>query len=190
MSIKASVGLKVRFDKMHVYSADMEAARREAPADIEWPEWSSTCHSDRQGGGLRAEAVDTTVFAAIEWVLAVSVDPSTYDTDTNPVATAFVADLLHSPDETDPMAAEPATLSEDAMASANSDNNTPNPGFFDSQLESVLGRGSFNATPSARPYDHFLNDPRGSAGYAAVVSEAWGAFMRLLLPTSAMRTPA
>eukprot|EP00873_Tetraselmis_striata_P036280 jgi/Tetstr1/456544/TSEL_043266.t1 len=37
-SIKASVGLEVRFDKMHAYNADMEAARREAPADIEWPE--------------------------------------------------------------------------------------------------------------------------------------------------------
>eukprot|EP00873_Tetraselmis_striata_P019442 jgi/Tetstr1/439706/TSEL_028125.t1 len=37
-SINASVGLEVRFDKMHVYNADMEAARREAPADIEWPE--------------------------------------------------------------------------------------------------------------------------------------------------------
>eukprot|EP00873_Tetraselmis_striata_P017004 jgi/Tetstr1/437268/TSEL_025998.t1 len=36
--ITASVGLEVRFDKMHAYSADMEAARREAPADIEWPE--------------------------------------------------------------------------------------------------------------------------------------------------------
>eukprot|EP00873_Tetraselmis_striata_P013109 jgi/Tetstr1/433373/TSEL_022658.t1 len=36
--IKASVGLEVRFDKMHAYIADMEAARREAPADIEWPE--------------------------------------------------------------------------------------------------------------------------------------------------------
>eukprot|EP00873_Tetraselmis_striata_P022295 jgi/Tetstr1/442559/TSEL_030657.t1 len=37
-SIKASVGLEVRFDKMQAYSADMEAAQREAPADIEWPE--------------------------------------------------------------------------------------------------------------------------------------------------------
>eukprot|EP00873_Tetraselmis_striata_P028596 jgi/Tetstr1/448860/TSEL_036086.t1 len=37
-SIKACVGLEVRFDNMHAYSADMEAARREAPADIEWPD--------------------------------------------------------------------------------------------------------------------------------------------------------
>eukprot|EP00873_Tetraselmis_striata_P023635 jgi/Tetstr1/443899/TSEL_031851.t1 len=37
-SIKASVGLEVRFDRMQAYIADMEAARREAPADIEWPE--------------------------------------------------------------------------------------------------------------------------------------------------------
>eukprot|EP00873_Tetraselmis_striata_P015219 jgi/Tetstr1/435483/TSEL_024389.t1 len=37
-SVKVSVELEVRFDKMHAYIADMEAARREAPADIEWPE--------------------------------------------------------------------------------------------------------------------------------------------------------
>eukprot|EP00873_Tetraselmis_striata_P038836 jgi/Tetstr1/459100/TSEL_004550.t1 len=37
-SIKASVGLEVRFDKMHAYNADMEAAQRETPGDIEWPE--------------------------------------------------------------------------------------------------------------------------------------------------------
>eukprot|EP00873_Tetraselmis_striata_P026194 jgi/Tetstr1/446458/TSEL_033999.t1 len=33
-SITASVGLEVRFNKMHAYMADMEAARREAPVDI------------------------------------------------------------------------------------------------------------------------------------------------------------
>eukprot|EP00873_Tetraselmis_striata_P024528 jgi/Tetstr1/444792/TSEL_032640.t1 len=38
-SIKAQVGLEVRFDKMQAYNADMEAARREAPADIECPEF-------------------------------------------------------------------------------------------------------------------------------------------------------
>eukprot|EP00873_Tetraselmis_striata_P012042 jgi/Tetstr1/432306/TSEL_021707.t1 len=37
-SIKASVGLEVLFDKMHAYIADMEAVRRETPADIEWSE--------------------------------------------------------------------------------------------------------------------------------------------------------
>eukprot|EP00873_Tetraselmis_striata_P045141 jgi/Tetstr1/465405/TSEL_010089.t1 len=37
-SIKASVGLEVLFHKMHAYNADTEATRREAPADIEWPE--------------------------------------------------------------------------------------------------------------------------------------------------------
>eukprot|EP00873_Tetraselmis_striata_P016258 jgi/Tetstr1/436522/TSEL_025348.t1 len=56
----------------------------------------------------------------------------------------------------------------------NSDTNTPTPGFFDPQLESVLGRGSFNTTSSARRYDHFLNDARGSGSYAAAVREAWG----------------
>eukprot|EP00873_Tetraselmis_striata_P044807 jgi/Tetstr1/465071/TSEL_009799.t1 len=34
-SIKASARLEVRFDKMNAYIADMEAARREAPANIE-----------------------------------------------------------------------------------------------------------------------------------------------------------
>eukprot|EP00873_Tetraselmis_striata_P036595 jgi/Tetstr1/456859/TSEL_043531.t1 len=37
-SIKMSVGLEVRFDKMHAYTADIiwsEAARLEAPTDIE-----------------------------------------------------------------------------------------------------------------------------------------------------------
>eukprot|EP00873_Tetraselmis_striata_P008406 jgi/Tetstr1/428670/TSEL_018658.t1 len=62
-----------------------------------------------------AEAVDATVLAAVERVLGVSFDPSTYGTDTNMVVTDFLAELLHDPD---PMAAEVATLSEDAMAMA------------------------------------------------------------------------
>eukprot|EP00873_Tetraselmis_striata_P034492 jgi/Tetstr1/454756/TSEL_041640.t1 len=37
-TIKAPVGLEMRFDKMHACNANMEAARREAPAEIEWPE--------------------------------------------------------------------------------------------------------------------------------------------------------
>eukprot|EP00873_Tetraselmis_striata_P009254 jgi/Tetstr1/429518/TSEL_019423.t1 len=158
-----------------------------------------------------AEAVDATVLVAVERVLGVSFDPSTYGTDTNPVVTDFLAELLHDPD---PMAAEVATLSEDAVARArsrlhlptrskgagirrmaticdaasigcmnailprfltrNSGTNTPTPGFFDPQLGSVLGRGSFNATSSARRYDHFLNDARGSNSYAAEMREAWG----------------
>eukprot|EP00873_Tetraselmis_striata_P008688 jgi/Tetstr1/428952/TSEL_018927.t1 len=158
-----------------------------------------------------AEAVDAAVLAAVERVLGVSFDPSTYGTDTNPVVTDFLAELLHDPD---PMAAEVATLSEDAMAMArnmlhlptrlkgagirrmatvrdaafigcmnailprfmtrNSGTNTPTPGFFDPQLGSVLGRGSFNATFAARQYDHFLNDAHGSDSYAAEMREAWG----------------
>eukprot|EP00873_Tetraselmis_striata_P027736 jgi/Tetstr1/448000/TSEL_035302.t1 len=158
-----------------------------------------------------AEAVDATILAAVERVLGVSFDPSTYGTDTNPVVTDFLAELLHDPD---PMAAEVATLSEDAMARArnrlhlptrlkgvgirrmatvrdaafigcmnailprfltrNSGTNTPTHGYFDPQLGSVLGRGSFNATSSARQYDHFLNDAHGSDSYAAEMREAWG----------------
>eukprot|EP00873_Tetraselmis_striata_P002679 jgi/Tetstr1/422943/TSEL_013722.t1 len=37
-SIEASLALEVRFDKMHAYIADMEAARLKTPPDIEWPE--------------------------------------------------------------------------------------------------------------------------------------------------------
>eukprot|EP00873_Tetraselmis_striata_P035449 jgi/Tetstr1/455713/TSEL_042520.t1 len=64
-----------------------------------------------------AEAVDATILAAVERVLGVSFDPSTYGTDTNPMVTDFLAELLHDPD---PMAAEVATLSEDAVARARS----------------------------------------------------------------------
>eukprot|EP00873_Tetraselmis_striata_P045894 jgi/Tetstr1/466158/TSEL_010719.t1 len=233
-SIKASVGLEVRFDKMQAYSADMEAARREAPADIEWPELDGhhgiavlnvplgspeyvQAYMRGKAEELReeveafAEAVDATILAAVERVLGVSFDPSTYGTDTNPVVTDFLAELLHDPD---PMAAKVATLSEDAVARArsrlhlptrlkgagirrmatvrdaafigcmnailprfltrNSGTNTPTPGFFDPQLGSVLGRGSFNANSSARQYDHFLNDAHGSDSYAAEMREAWG----------------
>eukprot|EP00873_Tetraselmis_striata_P026725 jgi/Tetstr1/446989/TSEL_034447.t1 len=243
---KASVGLEVRFDKMHAYMADMEAVRREAPADIEWPELDGHhgiavlnvplgspeyVHAymrgkaeelrEEAGYWLRnclpseveafAEAVDATVLAAVEQVLGVSFDPSTYGTDTNRMVTDFLADLLHDPD---PMAAEVSTLSEDAVARArsrlhlptrlkgagirrmatvrddafigcmnailprfltrNSGTITPTLGFFDPQLGSVLGRGIFNATSSARRYVHFLNDAHGSDSYAAEMREAWG----------------
>eukprot|EP00873_Tetraselmis_striata_P014483 jgi/Tetstr1/434747/TSEL_023799.t1 len=248
-SIKASVGLEVRFDKMHAYIADIKAVRREAPADIEWPELDghhgisvlnvplgspecvqaymrgkaeelreegdaslSKLLSAKPSRGVFAEAVDATVRAAVERVLGVSFDPSTYGTDTNPVVTGFLAELLHDPD---PMETEAATLSEDAVSWArnmlhlpsrlkgagirrmatvrdaafigcmndifprfltcwNSGTNTPTPGFFDPQLGSVLGRGSFNTTSSARRYDHFLNDAHGSDSYAAAMREAWG----------------
>eukprot|EP00873_Tetraselmis_striata_P022165 jgi/Tetstr1/442429/TSEL_030553.t1 len=64
------------------------------------------------------EAVDATVLAAVERVLGVSFDPcSTYGTDTNPVVTDFLAELLHDPDL---MAAKVATVSEDAVARARS----------------------------------------------------------------------
>eukprot|EP00873_Tetraselmis_striata_P022113 jgi/Tetstr1/442377/TSEL_030503.t1 len=160
-----------------------------------------------------AEAVDATVLTAVERVLGVSFDLSTYGTNTDPeLVTDFLAELLHDPD---PMVAEEATLSEGAAAMArsmlhlptqlkgvgirrmhavhvaafngcmnhgilpiflsrNSDTNTPTLGFFDPQLGSVPGRCNFSATSSARWYDHFLNDARGSASYPAAVHEAWG----------------
>eukprot|EP00873_Tetraselmis_striata_P005474 jgi/Tetstr1/425738/TSEL_016158.t1 len=221
-SIKASVGLEVRFDKVHAYNADMEAARREAPADIEWPELDghhgiavlnvplgSPEYVQAYMRG-RAEELREEVDASLSKLLSakpnrVSFDPSTYGTDTNPVVTAFLED---------PMAAEVATLSEDAVARArsrlhlptrlkgagirhmatvrdaafigcmnailplfltwNSGTNAPTPGFFDPELGSVLGRDSFNATSSARRYDHFLNDAHGSESYATEMRDAWG----------------
>eukprot|EP00873_Tetraselmis_striata_P014040 jgi/Tetstr1/434304/TSEL_023410.t1 len=63
------------------------------------------------------EAVDAAVLTAVERVLGVSFDPSTYITDTNPVVADTLAELLHDPD---PMVAEAATLSEDALARARS----------------------------------------------------------------------
>eukprot|EP00873_Tetraselmis_striata_P000874 jgi/Tetstr1/421138/TSEL_012181.t1 len=77
---------------MHAYIADMEAVRREAPADIEWSELDShhgipvlnRCMQHKAGYWLRnclpseveafAEAVDATVLAAVERVLGVSFD--------------------------------------------------------------------------------------------------------------------
>eukprot|EP00873_Tetraselmis_striata_P036065 jgi/Tetstr1/456329/TSEL_004109.t1 len=232
-SIKASVGLEVRFDKMHVCIADMEAARREAPADIEWPELDGHhgipvlnvplgspeyvqaymrgkaeelpkevdasmskllsdkpsrrythalhhhawvllkhCMQHKAGYWLRnclpseveafVEAVDATVLAAVERVLGVSFDPSTYgSTDTNPVVTDFLAELLHDPN---PMAAEAATLSEDAVARACSRLHLPS---------RSKGTGIRRMAPVRdAAFLGYMNDILPS--YAAAVREAWG----------------
>eukprot|EP00873_Tetraselmis_striata_P035144 jgi/Tetstr1/455408/TSEL_042240.t1 len=50
---------------------------------------------------------------AVERVLGVSFDPSAYGTDTSPVDTDFLAELLH---DHDPTVAEVATSSEDSLA--------------------------------------------------------------------------
>eukprot|EP00873_Tetraselmis_striata_P021178 jgi/Tetstr1/441442/TSEL_029688.t1 len=237
-SIKASVGLEVRFDKMHAYIADMEAARREAPADIEWPEldghhdipaeelreevdasllsklipakpsrrythalhhhaWAllKHCMQRKAGYWLRnclsseveafAEAVDATVHhTAAELVLGVSFDPSTYGTDTNPVVTDFMAELLHDPN---PLAVDAATLSEaGAVTWARIMLHLPSrmkaagirrvatvrDAAFIGCMNDILP--SFNATSSAHRYDHFLNDAHGSDSYAEAVRKACG----------------
>eukprot|EP00873_Tetraselmis_striata_P021135 jgi/Tetstr1/441399/TSEL_029646.t1 len=72
----------------------------------------------------------------------------------------------------------------------NSGTNTPTPGFFDPQLGSVLGRGSFNANSSARQYDHFLNDAHGSDSYAAEMREAERILFNQLDAASGMWTVA
>eukprot|EP00873_Tetraselmis_striata_P036418 jgi/Tetstr1/456682/TSEL_043383.t1 len=125
-SIKASVGLEVRFDKMQVYIADMEAVRRkyvhaymrgkaeELREEMSQPEQDPICQAPPSVEAF-AEAVDATVLTAVERVLGVSFDPSTYGTDTNPVVTDFQAELLMDPGR---MAAHAATLSEDAVAKA------------------------------------------------------------------------
>eukprot|EP00873_Tetraselmis_striata_P009206 jgi/Tetstr1/429470/TSEL_019378.t1 len=115
-SIKASKGFGVCFDKMHADNAGTETARREAPADIEWPELDG--HHGIPVLNAFAEAVDVTALTAAEWVLLVFFHPSTYRTDTNPVVTHFLAELLHDPDPT--AAAEATTLREDAVAKARS----------------------------------------------------------------------
>eukprot|EP00873_Tetraselmis_striata_P039061 jgi/Tetstr1/459325/TSEL_004720.t1 len=117
--IKASVGLELHIDKGHAYNVDMEAARREAPADIEWPKLDghlsipalhvplgSPCGGLRKGGGRQP-------FTAIERVLRVFFDPSTHGTDSNPVVADVLEELLHDPYH---MAAEAATLRENAVA--------------------------------------------------------------------------
>eukprot|EP00873_Tetraselmis_striata_P019020 jgi/Tetstr1/439284/TSEL_027725.t1 len=142
-SIKASVGLEVRSDKMLAYIAYMEAALHETPADTEWPELdghrgtpvlnvplgSPECvHAYMRGKAAEElrEEVDGGGWMRWRWMppssrrssgccLGVSIDPSTYGTGTNPVVIDFLAELLHDPD---PKAAEAATLSEDAVARA------------------------------------------------------------------------
>eukprot|EP00873_Tetraselmis_striata_P036946 jgi/Tetstr1/457210/TSEL_043858.t1 len=246
-SIKASVGLEVRFDKMQAYIADMEAARREAPADIEWPELdghhgiaalnvplgSPECvHAYMRG---KAEELREEVDASLSKLL--SKPKRWYIHALHHHAWALLKHCMQHkagywlrnclPSEVEAFAeavdvtilaggrtAEVATLSEDAVARArnrlhlptrlkgagisrmatvrdatfigfmnailprfltrNSGTNTPTQGFFDPQPGSVLGRGSFNATSSARQYYHFLNDAHGSDSYAAEMREAWG----------------
>eukprot|EP00873_Tetraselmis_striata_P027599 jgi/Tetstr1/447863/TSEL_035173.t1 len=154
---------------MKAYIADMEAARREAPAaDIEWPELDghhgiavlnvplgSPEYVQAYMRG-KAEELREEVDASLSKLLSAKpirrglFDPSTYGTDTNPVVTDFLAELLH---DRDPMAAE---------------------------LGSVLGRGSFNATSSARQNDHFLNNAHGSDSYAAEMRVADAASLAIL----------
>eukprot|EP00873_Tetraselmis_striata_P025201 jgi/Tetstr1/445465/TSEL_033244.t1 len=129
-----------------------------------------------------AEAVDATILAAVERVLGVSFDSSTYSTDTNPVVTDFLAELLHDPD---PMAAEVATLSEDAVARARRRLHLPTrlkgPGIrrmatvrdaafigcMNAILPRFLTRNSGTNTPTPGFFDPQL-------GYAAEIREAWG----------------
>eukprot|EP00873_Tetraselmis_striata_P034486 jgi/Tetstr1/454750/TSEL_041636.t1 len=109
-----------------------------------------------------AEAVDATILAAVERVLGVSFDPSTYRTDTNPVVTDFLAELLHDPD---PMAAEVATLSEDAVARARSRFHLP--------IRRLKGAGIRRmATVCVAAFIGCMNAILPS--YAAEMREAWG----------------
>eukprot|EP00873_Tetraselmis_striata_P016460 jgi/Tetstr1/436724/TSEL_025507.t1 len=68
-STKASVGLEVRFDKMHAYIADMEAARHEAPADVEGPKLDG--HHGIPGAGIRRTATvrDATFIGSMKDIL-------------------------------------------------------------------------------------------------------------------------
>eukprot|EP00873_Tetraselmis_striata_P040843 jgi/Tetstr1/461107/TSEL_006246.t1 len=222
-SIKASVGLEVRFDKMHAYNADMEAARQYVQAYMRGKTeelreevdaslskllsakpsrrythamhphaWAllKHCMQHKAGHLLRnclpsevkacfAVSVDATVLAAVERVLA---EVATLSED----AVARARSMLHLPTRLKGAGIRPMATVRDAafigcmnailqrFMTRNSGTNTPTHGFFDPQLGSVLGRGSFNATSSARQYDHFLNDAHGSDSYAAEMREAWG----------------
>eukprot|EP00873_Tetraselmis_striata_P036013 jgi/Tetstr1/456277/TSEL_043034.t1 len=129
-----------------------------------------------------AAAVDATVLAAVERVLGVSVDPSTYGTDTNPVVTDFLAELLHDPD---PMAAEVATLSEDAVAMARSRLHLPTrlkgagirrmatvrDAALIGCMNAILPRFLTSNSGTNNPNPGFF-DPQ--LGYAAEMREAWG----------------
>eukprot|EP00873_Tetraselmis_striata_P004202 jgi/Tetstr1/424466/TSEL_014995.t1 len=145
-SIKASVGLEVRFDKMQAYIADMEAARQYVQAymrgkaeelreevDASMSKLAPIYQAHPSGAGIRRMA---------------TVRDAAFIGCMNAILPRFLT--------------------------RNSATNTPTPGFFDPMLGSVLGRGSFNATSSACRYDHFLNDARGSGSYAAAMREAWG----------------
>eukprot|EP00873_Tetraselmis_striata_P010142 jgi/Tetstr1/430406/TSEL_020216.t1 len=155
----------------------MEAARREAPAQSNaWPEQQdghygipavfnvplgSTGHVHAYMHG-KAEELQKEVDSG----LRVSYDPSTNGTDTNPVVTDFLAELLHHPD---PTAAKAATLTEDAVSRAR------NMLHLATRLSPYLAEAaSTQLLPPATRYDHFLSDARGAVSYAAAVREAWG----------------
>eukprot|EP00873_Tetraselmis_striata_P003939 jgi/Tetstr1/424203/TSEL_014809.t1 len=156
---ETSVGLEMRFDKMQADNAGMKAARREAPADIEWPE-----PDDHHG----IPVLNVSLGGLPEYVHAYMRGKAEELRDEGPgirrMSTVRDAAFIDYMNAILPM-----------FLTRNSGTNTSTPGFFDPQLGSVLGRGSFNATSSARWYGHFLNDARGSSGsYAAAMREAWG----------------
>eukprot|EP00873_Tetraselmis_striata_P014863 jgi/Tetstr1/435127/TSEL_024095.t1 len=179
-SIKASMGLEVRFDKMHAYNADMEAGRREAPADMEWPKlhghrgipvlnvpvgspgYVHACMGDK------AEVLQEEVNANLSKFL--SAKPNRRLRNCLPSKVQAFAEAV------DPtvLTVLERVLGVSFEHSTNSDTSTPTPDVFDPQPESALGQGSFNATSSACRNDHSLTDARASASYAAAVREAFG----------------
>eukprot|EP00873_Tetraselmis_striata_P034068 jgi/Tetstr1/454332/TSEL_041251.t1 len=164
---------------MQAYDADMEAARHEAPADIEWPELDghhgiavlnvplgSPEYVQAYMGG-KAEELLEEVGASLSKLL--SAKPSRrYTHALHHHAWAL---LKHSMQHKAgywlrnclPSEVEAFAEAVDATVLAALE-----------RLGSGLGRGSFNATSSARRYDHFLNDAHGSDSYAAEMREAWG----------------
>eukprot|EP00873_Tetraselmis_striata_P000584 jgi/Tetstr1/420848/TSEL_011921.t1 len=179
-SIKASMGLEVRFDKMHAYIADMEAARREASGDIEWHELDGhngipvlyaplgspgVCAGVHMRG--KAEELREEVDAKLSKLLSAKPNRQ-YTHALHHHALALLKHRTkHKPwyrlRNCFPSEVEAFAEAVDATVLAAVE-----------RLGSVLGRGSFNATSSARQYDHFLNDAHGSDSYAAEMREAWG----------------
>eukprot|EP00873_Tetraselmis_striata_P029650 jgi/Tetstr1/449914/TSEL_036969.t2 len=166
---------------MEAYSADMEAARREAPADIEWPKLDGHHGIAVLNAPLgspeyvfaymrgKAEELREEVDASLSKLL--SAKPSRrYTHALHHHAWAMLKHCMQHKAGYWLRNCLPSEV--EAFAEAVLGCHRPRGGR--AARVRVLGRGSFNATSSARRHDHFLNDAHGSDSYAVEMREAWG----------------